>query len=513
MQKLGDPLTLKARIGSITSGGGTNIYSGLSPAVDALIASKAKSKHIVLLTDGVSEPGDYDGLLKKMAANGVTLSTVAVGADADVRLMQYLAVEGKGRYYYTEDGNALPQIFAHESHLASRSYIIEHTFSPERTSSSPILDGIGSLPALQGYVGTSPRPAGQVVLVSDAGDPLLAQWQYGLGRVIAWTSDAKGQWAREWVSWSEFARFWSQAVRWSTGTEASAGLQSRVELEAGAGEITVEAAAPDGSYLNDLSVQAAVVAPGLLTTTVDLKQSAAGRYEGTFPALEEGAYLIRIEAQGAGLGTSSQTIGAVVPYTPEYRGADADTGLLPRIASLSGGRELEPLSPALAFDRNLPPVRSSTSLWPLLLTLAILLLPLDVGVRRVSIYRSDLARFVEEARRRLGISPRPAPALSGASTPGMAAHFGARDRMRQSYSKREDRQFGGARQSQTANADLEESRPWARDLQISGRAARSGEVAISAEKQVQPVAEAAQAEQVEGNTLAARLRKARDERQ
>jgi hypothetical protein len=109
MQKLGDPAELKGRIGSIGVGGGTNIYSGLAPAVEGVIASNAKSKHIVLLTDGVSEGGDYDGLLAKMAANGVTLSAVAVGADSDTGLLQYLAAEGKGRYYYTEDGDALPE--------------------------------------------------------------------------------------------------------------------------------------------------------------------------------------------------------------------------------------------------------------------------------------------------------------------------------------------------------------------------------------------------------------------
>ncbi len=196
MQPLGDPTQLRGRIGSITSGGGTDIYAGLAPAVDALIASKARSRHIVLLTDGVSEGGDYEGLLRKMAANNVTLSTVAVGSDADTGFLQSLAAAGKGRYYYTEDGNALPQIFAQESHLAARSYINERQFTPGRTSPSPILDGLGGLPALQGYVGTSQRVGGQVALVTDAGDPLLAQWQYGLGRVVAWTSDATGRWAK-----------------------------------------------------------------------------------------------------------------------------------------------------------------------------------------------------------------------------------------------------------------------------------------------------------------------------
>jgi hypothetical protein len=192
--------------------------------VDALVQSKAKSKHIILLTDGQSEGGDYAGLIQKMSDNDITLSTVAVGTDADTAFMQSLATAGKGQYYFTEDGNALPQIFAHESHIAARSYLIEHPFAPGRTAPSPILDGLGGLPDLLGYVGTSPKAGGQIDLVSDAGDPVLAQWQYGLGRVVAWTSDAKGQWAKDWVTWQDFARFWSQAVGWSTGTESGGSL-------------------------------------------------------------------------------------------------------------------------------------------------------------------------------------------------------------------------------------------------------------------------------------------------
>src|SRR5205814_3447043 len=155
-----------------------------------------------------------------MSSNGITISTVAIGSDADTSFLQSLAQRGQGRYYYTEEGNSLPEIFAHESHIAARSYIIEHKFSPARTAPSPILDGLGGLPQLLGYVGTSPKPAGQVTLVSDAGDPILAQWQYGLGRVVAWTSDAKGQWAKDWLNWQDFSRFWAQTLRWSSGSES-----------------------------------------------------------------------------------------------------------------------------------------------------------------------------------------------------------------------------------------------------------------------------------------------------
>ncbi|HKP54986.1 MAG TPA: VWA domain-containing protein [Chloroflexia bacterium] len=520
MQPLGDPTKLQSRIGGITSGGGTNIYAGLAPAVDALIASKAKSRHIVLLTDGVSEGGDYEGLVAKMSANNITLSTVAVGADADTGLLKALASAGKGRYYYTEDGNALPQIFAQESHLAARSYIIEHSFTPGRTSPSPILEGLGGLPALNGYVGTSQKAGGQIVLVTDAGDPLLAQWQYGLGRVIAWTSDATGRWAKEWIPWQDYQRFWAQAVRWSTGAEAASALQPGVTLEGGMAHITVDATAPDGRYLNDLSTGVAVLGPGQVTATVQLRQTGAGRYEGRFPVPQEGAYLVQVQAGAQDGGKLSQTLGVVVPYSPEYRGGASDNGLLVRLASVTGGRVLTLEGASASLDHNLSAAKATTELWPLFLLLAILLLPLDVGVRRVAMSRADVARALRELRGRLGLD-KPQPALApggvGASTPEMSALFSAKNRTRERLSgtdegrrtKDEGERPSGpiiSQSSEPGTMSVSEPNVPAPPKRASSRAPTPSTY--------RPTPQAAEPETLDGeaNTLAARLRKAREMR-
>jgi len=148
------------------------------------------------------------------------------------------------------------------------------------------------------------------------------------------------------------------------------------------------------------------------------------------------------------------------------------------------------------------------------LTLAILLLPLDVGVRRVSLYRSDLARALAEVRRRLGMSPRPVPALSGASTTDMAALFGARNRTREGYARQEGRQIDANRQGQLSSEVPNGSdSPWARDLQLSGRVAHSSAGSSQAETPVQTPPDDRPAAESEETSLAARLRKARDERQ
>ena len=123
----------------------------------------------------------------------------------------------------------------------------------------------------------------------------------------------------------------------------------------------------------------------------------------------------------------SQTLGVVVPYSPEYRGDATDNGLLTRLAALTEGRALGFADPKAAFEHNLQGVRSTTDLWPLLLLLAILLFPFDIGVRRVRVTRADLADWGAEIRRRLGLAPRQAGAGGvGQATPEIAAMMGAK---------------------------------------------------------------------------------------
>ena len=97
-----------------------------------------------------------------------------------------------------------------------------------------MLRGIDNgLPKLLGYNGTTAKPAAQTVLVSDRDDPVLAQWQYGLGRSIAWTSDSTGHWAKNWVPWQSFSKFFSQMVGWTFPGEESGGIEASFVDRAG----------------------------------------------------------------------------------------------------------------------------------------------------------------------------------------------------------------------------------------------------------------------------------------
>ena len=208
MHAASDKLYLSDQIGSITAGGGTNLYPALEQAYYALTETTAKLKHVIVLSDGQSQEGDWYGIASAMRADHITISTVGIGSGADMNLLGNLANWGGGRDYFTQDPYNIPQIFAKETVTASKSAIIDEPFIPHRIKPTQVLRGIDLelAPFLLGYVATQPRPTAETFLVSDRGDPLLASWQYGLGKSVAFTSDAKARWGSDWLEWPGYGK-------------------------------------------------------------------------------------------------------------------------------------------------------------------------------------------------------------------------------------------------------------------------------------------------------------------
>jgi len=417
----------KKKIGEIVAAGGTAMYPGLKMAYDWLLSSDAQLKHVIVLSDGESDPGDFLGIARQMRNAGMTLSTVAVGEEADFSLMESLARTGGGRFYSTNRPETLTSIFTRETFLASGGSIIEEPFVPLPQASSPATNGIdwGRAPRLLGYAGTSEReakekggsPPAVTALVSDKGDPVYSVWQYGLGRSAAFTSDAKPRWAAEWMQWPGFGQFWTQMIRDTirrSDTSKGLNLEARLNFDtirdssaalspSRTGHISVEATAADGQFKNGLALRAHVVGPDLTSIDVPLHQTAAGRYEADFTAGSQGAYIASILD---GSGQPLAIPGGVKSYSPEYSLAGGDSGLLGLIRDATGGSELstgsdsDPLGPpatAEAATINLFENRKTKTapheIWSNLLLLALILLPLDVGLRRVHVTREDLRSF------------------------------------------------------------------------------------------------------------------------
>ncbi|MCE2473250.1 MAG: hypothetical protein J4G18_15430, partial [Anaerolineae bacterium] len=274
---------------------------------------------------------------------------------------------------------------------------MEEAFTPRVSGSSAIIDGITALPPLRGYVAATPKVAAQRILSGPEpySDPILAAWQYGLGRVVAWTADASARWANEWVIWPDFSRFWGQAVAWSINAGANKNLETRVLLQNDRARIVVDARDDAGQFLDGLMLSSAVLNPAGDSLRIPLQQTAPGRYESAFTPQNEGAYFLTVsgEAQlGEGLTQLSDLNGWVMSYSPEYIPRPQDDRLLADIADITGGRNLAD-QPEAVFTHDLGERQAATDIWQSLILLALLLLPLDIAIRRLIITRSDLIRL------------------------------------------------------------------------------------------------------------------------
>ena len=229
LNSLPDQTTLENAIGAVKAEGQTNLQSGLEAAFAALQKVDARRKHVILLTDGWSRSGDLTATVTKMHEAGITVSIVAAGGGS-AEYLKDLATLGGGRYYAAVDMLQVPNIFLKETVTSVGEYLIEEPFYPVPASPSPILRGIDTakLPMLKGYNGTTAKSAARIDLLTPRGDPLLASWYYGLGRAAAWTSDLKGQWASELVTWDGFPRLVAQLAAWLVPPAEQEGLTARV---------------------------------------------------------------------------------------------------------------------------------------------------------------------------------------------------------------------------------------------------------------------------------------------
>jgi hypothetical protein len=254
---------------------------------------------------------------------------------------------------------------------------------------------------------------------------------------VAWTSDATGRWAKNWVTWEDYARFWAQVVRYTLSTNAAANSVVRVAHEGEAATLTVDAKSDQGVYLNGLTMLANVVGPDGATQTVTLQQIGPGQYSGEFTPLVEGAYLIRVagnDPANGGTEAVAQTAGWVLSYSPEYRSLESDPNFLLRLATLTGGGGIEDSADIFKHDLSAP-ARATRPLWPVLLLLAVVLLPLDIAVRRLVLTRYDLQRAWSRASTWLTL--RPAPAAPPQRVEQLSSLFKAKDRAGMALSTKE----------------------------------------------------------------------------
>ncbi|HET8576409.1 MAG TPA: VWA domain-containing protein [Methylomirabilota bacterium] len=392
-----DKQAIHHAIATIKAGGGTDGYPALKESYQVLFDRPALLKHVIFLSDGQMTRGDFQGLLRRMAKDKITVSTVAIGKDADVPLMVDIAKWGRGRFYYTEDDATIPRIFTLETQLASKASLVEQPFKP--VLANPANEAIQEIdwreaPPLGGYVATTLKGTADLVLMTHQEDPLLATWRYGLGRSAAFTSDAKSKWGVLWVRWPGFNKFWAQLTRWTLRTGTRSDTVAAVSRVDDRGEVVVDAIDPRGEFINFLDTQVGVVAPDKQRTVIDLEQIGPGRYRGRFPAPQEGVYLVGMAQRRADQMVGSQLAGLVVPYGQEFRDLGVDEAFLRELSELTGGGILA--EPRDAFLQSRHRSRLTLELWPWLVGLVAVMLIPEIALRRVG--PGALARLLARLR-------------------------------------------------------------------------------------------------------------------
>ena len=382
LQSVSNRTQIIQAISTIIAGGETNIYPALREAFIQLTGSSTEVKHVILLSDGRSLPDDFQGLTQKMAEAKITVSTVAVGNGADRELLANIATWGKGRTYYLEEPTNVPQIFTEETELATGKTLREESFKPVVKKNVEAFKGIdfNAAPPLLGYVATKSKDTSEVLLESKRKDPILARWQYGLGKTVAFTSDLKDRWAVDWLRWKGYPKFWSQLIRETMRRRDDNEFDFRVVRDGDEAKVTINAIRKDGQFRNKLESQVRVISPDQSVSEVLVRQVGPGSYEAKFPLTKKGSYLFR--AVGEDSGGASRVL--AYSYPDEYHFYPPNTEVLRAISAETKGR-FQPRAEDI-FDPNGETTALPTPLWPYLTAAALLLYLTDVWLRRIRLF-------------------------------------------------------------------------------------------------------------------------------
>ncbi len=411
-----------AAIGRMTPGDMPQFDPAMKMAVAGLARTPASVKHCIIISDG--DPSDPSpSTIQGFKDNNITISTVAVASHGrtESRRLQQIAQATGGKYYAVANGRALPRIFQREARRVSKPLVYEPPGGaiPEVIFPHAMLEGVDrSLPNITGFVLTQTKdsPLSQVLIrspktpepYSPENATILAVWTYGLGRTAVLTTDAGARWASDWTEWGGYDKFHSQLVRWLMRPTGDTGkFTIATQVRDGEVQVVVNALNKDDTFLNLLDMNASALDPDLKPIPLRMRQTAPGRYVGSFPGDTAGSYFVNVIP---GPGAAPLTTGVTVPYSDEFRVRETNQAMIDALARVEprGGeagqvtvpledQPTEELINSNAFRGGLALARSIRDAWPWFVLAGCCLFLGDVFVRRVAVNFN----FVGAAMKRL----------------------------------------------------------------------------------------------------------------
>lgn len=393
LQPVHNPAAIERKVLSIRAeGGGIFVYTSLEAAREQMRKTDTPLRHVILFSDAADSEEKVKGipfgtgpghscqdLAKEMRSDGITTSVIGIGTedDPDTQFLKEVARAGGGRFYMTDDAAKLRGLFVEETERLVDSSLHEIKFRPQAKVPHAATAGIDyrSAPQLRGYQELEARATAEIVLAGPDDAPILTTWRYGLGQVVAWASDAGPRWSEDWLTWEGYSAQWTQVARWALRSRAGDDTALEVDFHGGRAKVRVARRGPNGLTLDEGGLRARVSGEGD-ATEIALRSGEPGLWEGDFRTRSSSTYTVEV-LDGKGKVLAEQTVAP--PPSAELRHRTADVAWVAGVAERTGGdKEPEAISPEVTASVT----TSVERLWPWLLLLALLLLPLDAMLRR-----------------------------------------------------------------------------------------------------------------------------------
>jgi uncharacterized membrane protein len=381
--------SLEAQINRLKPGGQTYFYPALLEAKRQIERANTARRHVILLSDGETrgtqgELVDLVGVMKNEMK--VTVSAVAIGAEADVRIMKRISQYGGGLFHHTIDPTSLPQIVLQQLQESPREEPKAETFTPVQERGSELLAGfsVRSYPNLLGYMETELKRGARPDLTLPTEDrraPLMASWRYGKGKSVALTTDLEGRWSKNWIQWSALQSLWNKVFDWLRPADERDVIpvhEARVGLSANQPVLDLFVYEETGA---NSQFRFSVNGRGIKTDGV-LKRLASGHYQTVLPVSAPGDYRIEIAEESRGRRIAYPPVGYSLPYelNSEVPRPEFNLKLLTTLAQNSGG-EVNPKTAQTSLKpevtKSYRPLRQPLIIWAFGLFL------LEIAVRRL----------------------------------------------------------------------------------------------------------------------------------
>jgi|GEM_PF-1366289 len=355
---------IKEKISLRGPGGGTNAYLALQEAYRSLESTEASLKHVILISDGKSSEGDFENLIRQGREGGVYTTAIAVGADADTDFMKRIAQLGEGKFAQVTGGEGIPNVIFPPSAEKSGKKVEEGRFQSEYNP-APVPLPPENLPPLDGYLKTRLKEKAYSIYQFSGGEPLLAFWNQGQGRVVCWTSDFQGPYTRELSGWTGFSDFWFALLNWLAAPQKDLPFFAE----------------PRGSSLEfraysdqDEPLILTLEGPEGKVAHFQVRKSGENQFREEIALWGRGAYILNA-FQG-----EKKFIQAFWVPDPEVQEIRLNSSVLDSVCALTGGKTREEVSSEILAD--LPFVLREFSLREWLLVLAAVLYLLEIYLSR-----------------------------------------------------------------------------------------------------------------------------------